>query len=238
MKFRGGDKTAVATFFTRYSSQLKKEIQRFADSHYKLPDTNKFITIIDDFIRNLPAAPPNSPLAHAMGLLNAPNMRENSELMQTYLSSLITGIRIPREPPHSPAALSAIRSDGAVLTTGGAASQAALTSLLGFTQADAAACLNTNGMSANTLKGDRSAGVFYHNTIHSDTSVLGVKDLKDGIFKITCIYDQKDGHYYLVGIAKHDGTESIAGKRNPVVKYKVQESLIPMLLKGDTLRFR
>lgn len=242
MKFRGKDKTAVATFFTRYSSLLTDKIQDFANKNYKLPDTNKFITMIDDFIRNLSTPPPpNSPLAHAVTLLNAPNMRENADLMSSYLSSLITGIRVPAVPPPTPApaALSAKRSDGAILANGSAASQAALTGCFGFTASDAAACANANNISASRLIGDRSTGVFYHNTIHSDTSVFGVKDRKDGIFKITCIYDQKDDHYYFVGIAKHDGTESLAERRDPVAKYKVQESLIPTtLLKGDTLRFR
>lgn len=240
MKFRGNDKTAVATFFTRYSSLLTDEIRDFANKNYKLPDTNKFITMIDNFIRNLPTPPPpNSPLAHAVTLLNAPNMRENADLISGYLSNLTTGIRVPAVPPPAPVALSAKRSDGAILADDSAASQAALTGCFGFTASDAAACTNANNISASRLIGDRSVGVFYHNTIHSDTSVFGVKDRRDGIFKITCIYDQKDGHYYFVGIAKHDGTERPPERRDPVAKYKIQESLIPTtLLKGDTLRFR
>lgn len=239
MKFQGKDKTAVATFFTRYSRQLKDEIQNFASTNYKLPDINKFITMIDNFISSLPAAPPNSPIANAVGLLTAPNMRENADLMSSYLSNLTTGIRVPAVPPPAPAALSAKRSDGAILADSSAASQAALTGCFGFTASDAAACANASNISASRLSGDLSGGAFYHNTIHSDTSVFGVKDLRDGIFKITCIYDQKDGHYYFVGIAKHDGTERLPSRRDPVAKYKVQESLIPTtLLKGDTLRFR
>ena len=237
MIFRGRDKTAVASFFARYSSQLKEEIRRFANSQYRLPDTGKFITMIDAFILNLPApAAPNSILATAISLLTVPNMRENSDLIGGYLQNLIVGIRVPAIPPPPPAALPAVRADGAILADGSAASQAALTARFGFTAPDAAACANASGISASRLRGDLSPGVFYHNTVHSDTSTLGIKG-SDGIHRITCIYDQNNDHFYLIGIAKHDRTERVPGKRNPVDKYKVQESLIPALLKSDTLHF-
>lgn len=234
MPYRGKDKIAVNSFFTRFSKELKQELQGFANAQYRLPGIGEFISIVDDYVINLPPIPMFVPIK---AILTAANMQNDPELMEKHFASLINGIITPVLPPPPPTALPTVRGDGAILADRSIASRTALITASGLTVQDAKACLNTAGMSVSMLKGDVSTGVFYHNTIHFSTSSYGVKDDRDGLYKVTCVYDKSGGDFYFIGIARHDGTESVREKRKPVDKYKVQFSLIPTFLKGDTLHF-
>ena len=234
MPYRGKDKITVNSFFTRFSKELKQELQSFANAQHRLPGIGEFITIVDNYVINLP---PISMFAPIKAIMTAANMQNDPELMEKYFASLINGIIVPVLPPPPPSAPPVVRVDGAILADRSIASRTALIAVSGLSVQDAGACLNTAGMSVSMLRGDVSTGVFYHNTIRFSTGSYGIKDDRDGLYKATCVYDKSGSDFYFIGIARHDGIESVREKRNPVGKYKVQFSLISTFLKGDTLHF-
>lgn len=232
MPYTGREPEIVRTFFTRYSKKLKAKVQAFADSEYRLPGLEEFITIVNKYVRD----PVNNVEASAARILTGTRMYINKDVITPFFERAAGGIIVPQPPPPA-ADIPLVQPDGAILADGSIAAKNKVIEIVGLSSLDAASSVNTSGMSRSTLHGDVSTGVFYHKTIHSSSSAYGVRD-SDGIHKITCVYAIYDGDFYLVGFAKHDGTDNAAGRRRPTAKYKVERSLISRLSQDDMLHFR
>lgn len=233
MPYTGKEKGNVRTFFTRYSRDIKQAVQTFANSNYRPPNIDEFITIVNQYVRN----PVNNIAFLTAGLLTGARMQNNRDFIESFLEKAVNGINVPAQPPSPAAAPPIVRPNGAILADGSQQARDKVIDIIRLHIQDAASVVNTGGMSASTLYGSASTGVFYHHTIHSSDSTYGARD-DDGIYKITCVYAKYDDYFYLVGLAKHNGTERVGGRRNPVDKYLVEKSLISDLFEGDTLHFR
>lgn len=233
MPYTGAEKEIVRMFFHRYSPNLKQKVQVFANSKYRPPGIDEFITIVNKYVRD----PVNHVEASAARILTGTRMYINQDVITLFLESTVENVIVPAQPPPPAAAPPLVQPDGAILADGSIAARNKVIEIVRLSPSDAVSSVKTDGMSASTLYGDASTGVFYHRTIHSSESFYGARD-DDGIHKITCIYAKYDDNFYLVGFAKHDGTENVAGRRKPTDKYKVERSLIPRLSNGDTLHFR
>ena len=232
MPYTRAEKEIVRTFFARYSPTIKQKVQASANSRYRLPGLDEFIMIVNKYVRD----PVNYVEASAARILTGTRMYINKDVITPIFEKTVEGI-VPAQPPPPAAKPPLEQPDGAILANGSRDAKNKVIEKVGLSPSDAVSSVNTGRMSASTLYGDASTGVFYHRTIHSSESFYGARD-DDGIHKITCIYAKYDGKFYLVGFAKHDGTENVAGRRKPTDKYKVERSLIPRLSNGDTLHFR